>query len=305
MTFPATSTPLPSVHSNPFGSSTPGVPLPNLMGALEGLLEIPEELAQGILNALVSVFTGVENVVNATANDVEAAVGAFITTTTNAIDTVVTDTAQLAVQIETAVANAITTAVKAAGNLVGDIITVGDDAIKIIGQIFTDIFSFLGNPSVGNNGGGSTSPGTDNNGQSLQQLLALLDKGTDIPAPLLKALAPGTSNNVLTDPNFNTGSYIQGQGLWCWDGWVGTGAFEGINSSIRTIRPGKIVIYNIIGTSGSQYFWGNEPVNIGGSGQVLEYLRDEEFSFLVDWALVGTDPGDMPPTSPQWERTTT
>lgn len=285
--FPATSTPDPGIHTD----STAGVPgliqIPNL---LQALAQLPEEIIQDVLNVLVSVFTGVENVIDATVTDVASAIGSFVSTITNTVDSLIIDTEQLAVQIETAVANVITEAIKAAGGLIGDVVTIGEDALGIIGTIFTDIFGFLGNPSVGTGGTTQTATGTDNSGKSLQQLLALLDSGTPVPANLFKALAPGTSNNILTDPSFDTGSYIQGQGLWCWDGWVGTGAFEGVNSSIRTIRPGKIVIYNIIGTSGSQYFWGNEPVNTGGSGQVLEYLRDSDFSFLVDWALVGTDP---------------
>lgn len=281
--FPATSTPDPGIHTDPLAGVPGSIQLPNIFAALA---QLPEEIIQDVVNVIVGVLTGVENVIGATLDDLATALGTFV----SAFDGLINETAQLAEQIEKAVADTIVAAIKAAGSLIGDVVTVGEDALGLIENIFKGLFGFLGNPNVGGGGGTTTSPGTDSSGQSLQQLLALLDSSTQVPANLLQALAPGTSNNVLTDPNFNTGSYIQGQGLWCWDGWVGTGAWNGINSSIRTIRPGRIVIYNVIGTSGSQYFWGNEPVNTGGSGQVLEYLRDPDFSFLVDWALTGTDP---------------
>ncbi|WP_136244762.1 hypothetical protein [Mycobacterium intracellulare] len=127
-------------------------------------------------------------------------------------------------------------------------------------------------------------------GTTLQQLLGLLNTNTDIAPGQLKALAPSPSKNVLTDPTFDTPNYLQGQQDWCWDGWIGTGAFAGVNSSVRTVRRGLITIYNIVGTSQGQYMFGGEPVNIGADGQILEYLRSPDYHYLVDWVLTGTDP---------------
>jgi len=147
-------------------------------------------------------------------------------------------------------------------------------------------------------GGGGTSSTTPTvpqltPDQALQQLGTLLAANTAIPANLFKALAPsGTTKNALHNPGFNMGAGIQGQGLWCWDGWLGNTP----SGAVRTIRPGRIVIYNIVGTSqGISLF---SPITTE-SGIILEYLRQASgnpddsvlayLGYVVDWALTGTD----------------
>lgn len=291
MSFPLTSTPSPGIHTDPTTAGASGaLQLPNL---IQALAQLPEEIVQDILNVLVSVFTGVETVIDATVEDVDAAIGAFISTTTAAVDSVVTTTAGLVVttenlagEIETAVANAIVTAINGISGIVGGAFTIGEDALAFIANIFTSLFGLLGNPSMGTGAGSAATVATP----TLQDLLGLLGSNTQVPANLLKALTPGATKNVLTDPGFDTGNSIQGEGLWCWDGWVGTGDFNGPMGSIRTVRPGRITIYNVVGTSQGVYFFGGEPVGVGGSGIILEYLRDPDLTFLVGWALTGTDP---------------
>lgn len=142
----------------------------------------------------------------------------------------------------------------------------------------------------GSSSGGSSDPTTLSQIDALQQFLGKLGTDESVSTSVLQKIASTASPNVLHNPNFNTSGGIQGQGLWCWDGWVGTGAFGGINSSIRTLRRGVVTIYNIVGTSQGQFMFGGEPVNTGGDGQILAYLRDPDYHFLVDWALRGTDP---------------
>lgn len=147
------------------------------------------------------------------------------------------------------------------------------------------VLSLFGLGGLGGSGGGGGGTVTTPQPTTLGALLS----SSQITAAQLAQFAPGATKNVLADPNFTSGSYIQGQGLWCWDGWIGTGDLTGPMGSVRTIRPGLITIYNIVGTSQGVYFFGDEPVNVGGSGIILEYLRDPQLSFLVNFALEGTD----------------
>lgn len=191
------------------------------------------------------------------------------------------------------------------GELLGDV----ESAISAVGSFLQNIGLDLENVlrallnilglgwllgSTGGTGGGSTGTGQDPTQLSqidaLQQFLGRLGTDEPISTSILAKIASTAAKNVLSNPNFNTSSGIQGQGLWCWDGWVGTGAWSGINSSVRTVRSGVVTIYNIVGTSQGQFLFGGEPINTGGSGIILEYLRDPDLSFLVDWALTGTDP---------------
>lgn len=150
--------------------------------------------------------------------------------------------------------------------------------------IISTILQLLG---IGGSSSGSTTPTTPTT-PTLQQLLG----SSQITADQLKALTPSSSKNLLADPGFDTGAGIQGNGQWCWEGWIGTGGFGGVNSSIRTVRPGVITIYNIVGTSQGTYMWGNEPVGIGAGGIILEYLRTNLLGWLgnaVSWALDQVD----------------
>lgn len=144
--------------------------------------------------------------------------------------------------------------------------------------------------STGSGGAGSSDPDTLSQIDALQQFLGKLGTDEPVSTSILSKIASTSAKNVLSNPTFNTGSGIQGQGLWCWDGWIGTGAFNGVNSSIRTVRSGVVVIYNIVGTTQGQFMFGGEPINTGGNGQIMAYLRDPDYHFLVDWALTGTDP---------------
>lgn len=161
------------------------------------------------------------------------------------------------------------------------------DQIPIIGTILR----LLGIVPSGSGGGVSSVPPLSPD-TALSDLLGLLPSNKPVPANVLSALAPSSEKNALAKPNFNMGAGIQGQGLWCWDGWLG----ETPTGAVRTIRPGKIVIYNIVGTSqGISLF---SPITTE-SGIILEYLRqadknpdDSVLSFVgyvVDWALTGTD----------------
>jgi hypothetical protein len=189
---------------------------------------------------------------------------------------------QLLVGIVNAITGGIGTVIGGAETLAGDIIGTlegwATDLEKLLG---------LGGSTSGNGSTGTTIAG---NTTPLQQLLGLLGTDKAVPPSLFSALAPAASKNVLNDATFDGSGGILGQGLWCWDGWLGTGAFSGVNSSIRTVRPGVITIYNIIGTTQGIFLFGGEPINTGGNGQVLEYLRDAQYSFLVDWVLTGVNP---------------
>lgn len=169
---------------------------------------------------------------------------------------------------------------------------IGTEAESILLQIplISTILKLLGLVQTTPGGGTTPPPTTGQTVPPLTTLLNLLDTGSQIPPSLLTALAPGSSTNVLNDSTFDTFSDLQGQSQWCWDGWLGTGAFSGVNSSVRTRRPGRIIIYYIVGTTQGVYMFGGEPVNKGGDGQILEYLRDPAYHFLVDWCLTGTDP---------------
>lgn len=169
--------------------------------------------------------------------------------------------------------------------LVGGLLTSIVDVVDRLPIIGT-ILQLLGLGGSGSSGSGSTTAVPPK--LTLQQLLGLLDTNSTIAPGQLSVLAPTPSKNILSDPTFDTNNYLQGQQDWCWDGWIGTGAFAGVNSSIRTVRRGLITIYNIVGTSQGQFMFGGDPVNIGGDGQILEYLRSE-YHYLVDWALTGTD----------------
>lgn len=153
------------------------------------------------------------------------------------------------------------------------------------------ILSFFG---LGGSGTSTTTPAVPQltPDQALQQLGTYLATNSPVPANLFKALAPSSSKNALHNPGFNMGTGIQGQGLWCWDGWLG----QTPSGAVRTIRPGRIVIYNIVGTSqGISLF---SPITTE-NGIILEYLRQSVGSpddsvlaylgYVVDWALTGTD----------------
>lgn len=175
---------------------------------------------------------------------------------------------------------------------------VGGTVIADVGQLIKGIetgldwlLSFFGL-------GGGTSSGTPSipkitAAEALQQLGTLLSSNTAIPANLFTALAPSGEKNALAKPSFNMGQGIQGQGMWCWDGWLG----ETTKGAVRTIRPGRIVIYNMVGTTQGQSLLA--PITTE-DGQVLEYLRQAAdhpddnalayTGFITQWALIGTDP---------------
>lgn len=166
------------------------------------------------------------------------------------------------------------------------------DQIPIIGTIMR-LLGLVPSSPGGGGGGTTTSTPPLSPDVALSDLLGLLPSNKPIPANVLSALAPGAEKNALAKPSFINGQGIQGQGLWCWDGWMG----ETTSGAVRTIRPGKIVIYNIVGTSqGISLF---TPITTE-NGTILEYLRqatanpdDSVLSYLgyvVDWALTGTDP---------------
>lgn len=180
--------------------------------------------------------------------------------------------------------NAIVSIAEEAGQAVEDVFGAVLSALEGALQVLLNLFGLGG--LLG--GGTSTSP-TPQPSMTLQQFLGLLDTNSTIAAGQMSVLAPTPSKNVLSDPAFDTSNFLQGQQDWCWDGWIGTGAFAGTNSSIRTVRRGLITIYNIVGTSQGVFMFGGEPINTGGNGQILEYLRDDQYHFLVDWVLTGTD----------------
>ncbi|WP_202376241.1 hypothetical protein [Mycobacterium intracellulare] len=245
---------------------------------------LPGQIVQGILNALYGAFTGLVDFGDVAITDVEHAIEQFIVTTGNSISDLVSTTEHLAAEIETAVANAITTAVNDVTGLFTEAITASEDVIGYITGIFKAILGLLGNPSVGSGNGTPINAAAPNN---LQLLLGLLNTTTPIPTALFQALSPSTSKNVLNDPGFDnnnpvygaTGiSDLQGQGLWCYDGWIGRNK----PGSVRTIRPGLITIYYVVGTT---------QTTTPGSNpwQTMAYLASEEYSFIIEWLLTGTD----------------
>lgn len=267
-----------------FDGLSAGISLP--LAIIEALVSALFDLIPGFssvgdaLGSIISIGATVAgdiaSVIGELATAITGVVGAGIDDIASFINAIVGDAASIATTIATTITDGVTS-----------VITIIENVINWIAGLFG-----LGN--LFNTGGGGGADGVDGPpeltpAQSLQQLLGLLDTSTPVPADLYTALAPGASANVLSDPGFDTGDSLQGQGLWCWDSWVGTGDFAGPMGSIRTIRPGLITIYNIVGTSQGQFLFGGEPIGVGGSGIILEYLRDPDFSFLVSWALTGTD----------------
>lgn len=190
----------------------------------------------------------------------------------------------------TAVENIAESIINAGAGIAQAITGIVDATVADVANWVNGLLSLLG---MGHQSSGGSSPVLDQS-TSIQQLLGLLDTSQPVPANLFKALTPTASKNLLTAPNFNNNPYntIQGQGEWCWDGWIGRSAdFGGQFGSVRTVRPGTIKIYNMVGTSQGIYILGNEPgISVANTGQIMAYLQSPEYSYLVDWVLRGVDP---------------
>ncbi|MEM6109214.1 hypothetical protein AAHS21_23705 [Mycobacterium sp. 050272] len=252
----------------------------NVFGGIAGGLP-------GLFLAFVRELIGDAEAVFETLEEGFAAAAAFVA---NIAD----DAATVAVAIEDAIAKAVAAAITDAASVANTAVNEGFGFLTNVLRNIIQLLGLVGNPTVGS-AGGITVPGVNSGQLTLTQLLGALTTDQQISPSQLQSLASQETKNVLADPSFDTGSFIQGQGRWCWDGWVGTGAFAGINASIRTVRPGVITIYNVIGTSQGIFNFpvmgqGPIPINVGGDGIVLEYLRNEQYGWLVDWVLKGTDP---------------
>lgn len=321
MTWPVT--PDPAIHADVKGTNTPQPPFTStqLLTWAENLpLAMIKEFANAILAALGlgGVIPTADNIITDVYNALlDIPQGNISGLTSSLEDILVTiidalggSSAGKDFQGLMAEASALLAPIgQTIGNL-GSVVT----SILMNLPVISTILQLLGlapPPSSGSGGTGGTGTGTGTGSGTgagtgtgagsgttlpadltLAQLLGLLDTNTTISPSQLKALAPAASKNLLTDPGFNSGAVIQGNGQWCWDGWLGTGAFGGVNSSIRTVRPGLITIYNMVGTTQGVYMWGNEPINTGGNGQIMEYLRANTDGWLgdaIEWALTDTD----------------
>jgi hypothetical protein len=247
--------------------------------ALSHIVSVGAEVAGQVADAVASLITEIAHAITGVVGAGLDDIASFFKTLFTAFTGIANATVQDVQRIFTTVLNVITQIVETLGSGVEDILS-----------FFTGILRLFG---LGGHTGstGASSPGAQlTQAQSFQQLLGYLDTSSTVPPSVLTALTPSGAKNALTDPNFDTGNFVQGQGQWVWDGWIGTGAFEGVNSAIRTARTDRITVYNIIGTTQGVFMFGGAPIGTGGNGQVLEYLRDPQYNFLVDWALTGTDP---------------
>jgi hypothetical protein len=124
------------------------------------------------------------------------------------------------------------------------------------------------------NGGGTVTPGTFNPDTAMKMLLeklvgaGALTSNTPIPANLLTALTPGTSNNLLPDASFANQTSVAGQGLWVYD-WPGKGSTTwGTSGCVRTKRTETITIYWCGGT------WEQSPgANLWAWPDPASYLK--------------------------------
>lgn len=254
------------------GSGVVNSPLPQLTLPFENLMKFLGNIALNVEN--FDPVTAAEQFFNNVLGDVP-----FFTNVSDAITTAQSDIAQLPSEIESDVAAALTGAQNLVTNPVG--------TIEGWVSSLENLLGIKKNASTGSSGSGST---IATNTTTLQELLDLVGTDTAVSASQLQALAPTSSKNVLSDPSFKTGSYLQGQGLWCWDSWVGAGGFSGPMGCVRTIRPGRITIYNIVGTSQGTFIFIpvfqppiSEPVNYGASGQVFAYFQIPEDDPDLGW----------------------
>jgi len=105
-----------------------------------------------------------------------------------------------------------------------------------------------------------------------------LSSTTPVPASLLSALTPGTSNNVLPNSGgFPAQTVLDGQGLWIWDFPGKAGGVWGSPGCVRTRRPGTITIYHVFGaweqSPGTPM--PNGPTNLGDPKAVFKMFTSD------------------------------
>ncbi|RAV17519.1 hypothetical protein DQP57_00400 [Mycobacterium colombiense] len=300
MTSPIT--PDPSIHNDP---TTPQqLPSFNLQPLLKMFADIPAEIIELIVNAVLSAFglgriTGsVDDLVNQLENalldipqgNIAGLVEALAQAGSDIIDAIVgalggptsgngiADLIKYVSALPEDIFNTITSILQGIP-VVGNLITFGESLIGGLVSWVASLLGLLGHPIMTSGGSGATtSTGeTLTQSQALSTLLGLLPTNQPVPTNVWAALAPAASPNIYTSPasQFLSGAGIQGQGLWMWDGWVGTGAPNGPMGSIATRRPGLITVYVAPGTPGGIF------TPAFKSGVFMDYLQDPDTAHLA------------------------
>lgn len=253
MTYPEASTPDQSVHTVPGASTTQNTPAGSQLDAFG------ENLQVGILTPVVQSVTGAVTT-GSSSSDLQGTLSDWSTGVATDIGTAQTTADNAPTVAVGDVANAVASG---AGDVVSPTGTVSTSAggADAITTYVASTNALLGNPTVQVVAGSSPSADSTN----LETLLGLLGTGSAVPVNLLSALAPGSSANVLPDPDFSNMASLQGQGLWLWD----TPGQGGTAGCIRTKRPGTITVYYVVGS--------------------FDYLSGEPFTALPDPpTLIGT-----------------